>query len=103
MQGLLLHKTAGWHFWRFDIDAQLGNSARWLQYSLHMDGVDVNHRCALSLSMLQKEPESALSIHPERTPECRCHAQWLAMQQSICRLCSLLHKHTHPYTPQQLG
>ena len=47
MQGLLLHEFAGWHFWRFDVDAQLGDGARWLQYSLHMDGVDVNYRCVI--------------------------------------------------------
>lgn len=44
VQGLLLHSFSGWHFWRFDIDATLGESARWLQYSLHMDGVDVKYR-----------------------------------------------------------
>ena len=50
VQGLLLHNFAGWHFWRFDISAQLGDSARCLHYSLHMDGVDVNHRYWLSTS-----------------------------------------------------
>ncbi len=71
MQGLLLHDFAGWHFWRFDIDAQLGDSARWLQYSLHMDGVDVNHRYELLLSRLQQRMETDFHCIPERTPECR--------------------------------
>ena len=43
MQGLLLDEFAGWKFWRFNIEARLGDETRCLEYSVNADQMD---KCA---------------------------------------------------------
>ena len=43
-QGLLLDEHAGWKFWRFDLEALLGDSARVLEYSIEAEQMDKSTR-----------------------------------------------------------
>lgn len=44
MQGLLLDEFEGWKFWRFNIEARLGDKARCLEYSVNADQMDKSAR-----------------------------------------------------------
>ena len=48
---MLLDEHVGWKFWRFDLEAILGDDARMLEYSIEADHMDKSTRQVLSLSV----------------------------------------------------
>ena len=46
IQGLQLDELAGWKFWRFNLEAVLGDEPRTLEYSITADQIDKSARQA---------------------------------------------------------
>ncbi|CAK0753536.1 hypothetical protein CVIRNUC_002228 [Coccomyxa viridis] len=50
IQGLQLDELAGWKFWRFNLEAVLGDEPRTLEYSITADQIDKSARYAVALA-----------------------------------------------------
>ena len=72
IQGLILDELAGWKFWRFNLEANLGNDARHLEYSIDADRIDKSARqyltSANAQAIQQQDPaaSSASCVLPNR-------------------------------------